>query len=198
MNFQISACHIFHHEKTLKVYSAVGNCDVVCKSQSVRRYRNYCTVLNTKQKFPIPFPCPCPCLCHARVRIMSVSVYRQIPFPLPCPFLCLCPFLFPCLFLCPFQFKYGAMNIYIWHGTFNVNSQGLYEVAWKRKGPLTWEKMGKTYWKSWRLSSPKRHSSAKHISLDRILLLKDSSSFSALKSAEFIDQIHFLSIKLTV
>ncbi len=35
-----------------------------------------------------------------------------------------------------FQFKYGAMNIYGWHGSYIVDSQGSYEVVGKHKGPL--------------------------------------------------------------
>ncbi len=32
--------------------------------------------------------------------------------------------------------KYGAFNIYFLHGKYIVDSQGLYEVAWKLKGLL--------------------------------------------------------------
>jgi hypothetical protein len=36
----------------------------------------------------------------------------------------------------PYQFKYGAMNIYGRHGNYIADSQGSYEVARKIKGPL--------------------------------------------------------------
>jgi hypothetical protein len=60
---------------------------------------------------------------------------KSIPIPCPCPYPCACP----CQCLCPClcQFKYGAMNIYVRHGNYIVDSQGLYEVARKLKGPLT-------------------------------------------------------------
>jgi hypothetical protein len=33
-----------------------------------------------------------------------------------------------------FQFLYGTMDIYVWHGNYLVNSKSLYEVGWKIKG----------------------------------------------------------------
>ncbi len=98
--------HFCHHGKALKVYSAVGNCFMMCERRSIQRYRDYCTIINTWQKF------------HNSMSI-SVSVDCQFmfpcTFPFPClfPLLCLFPFLcpFPCHFWCPCQFKmaYGYL-----------------------------------------------------------------------------------------
>jgi hypothetical protein len=46
-------------------------------------------------------------------------------------------FRFPIPRSCPCHFKYGAMNIYVRHGNYIVNSQGLYEVAQKLEEPRT-------------------------------------------------------------
>ncbi len=108
-NFWKSAFHLFHHKKVLKVYSAIGNCAVICQRQSIWGCRDYCAVLNIFKKF-------------SNSMSMSMSVYCQFPFP--------CPFLYPC------QFTYGAMDIYDRHGNYTVDFQGPYEVAQKPEGPL--------------------------------------------------------------
>jgi hypothetical protein len=73
----------------------------------------------------------------------SVSIPYHCPIPCPCP--CLCPCVCPLSvsLSCPCLSKYGAMNIFVRHGYCIVDSQGLQEVAWKLKGPLTLESMGK-------------------------------------------------------
>jgi hypothetical protein len=43
--------YLFLLKKALNLYSAIGNCARICKSQFIWHYRDYCAVLNTWQKF---------------------------------------------------------------------------------------------------------------------------------------------------
>jgi hypothetical protein len=81
----------------------------------------------------IPWLCPCPC--RAPVPVMTLSC------PCPCPVCVSVSVRFRVPVCIPFHvpisvnFYTAAMTIYVRHGNYLVDSQGLCEVARKLKGP---------------------------------------------------------------
>jgi hypothetical protein len=82
------------------------------------RFRNYCAIRKLSKSLLVPCPCPCLCLC-----ICPVPAHAPVPVRVSVRD----------------NFHNCHKNIYVRHGNYLVDSQGLYKVVRKLKGLLSHE-----------------------------------------------------------